>query len=45
MLDLKHLDEAEDKLADMDTDSEEFYDLIDLMGTGAAVSQLQNPRR
>ena len=32
-LDLKkHLDEAEDKLADMDTDSEEFYDLIDLMG-------------
>ena len=32
-LDLKkHLDEAEDKLADMDTDSEEFHDLIDLMG-------------
>ena len=28
----KHLEEAEEKLAEMDTDSEEFYDLIDLMG-------------
>jgi ATP-binding cassette subfamily F protein 3 len=28
----KHLEEAEDRLAEMDTDSEEFYDLIDLMG-------------
>ena len=28
----KHLDEAEEQLAEMDTDSEEFYDLIDLMG-------------
>ena len=27
----EHLDQAEDRLAGMDTDSEEFYDLIDLM--------------
>ena len=28
----KHLEEAEERLAEMDTDAEEFYDLIDLMG-------------
>ena len=39
------LDEAEVKLGEMEPDTEEFYDLIDLMGLGRSNSPPLSPKR